>query len=490
MPIAVRQLATVVALVPMIRLVRPMVNEAVASVIYSLGFLFTVDNLRQAAGIPVVGQAVLVVESLGGIILLVWSGQHYRRFVMQRAESSRVILLSLARWLVLVVLVVALVAGAAGYMRLARLLTPGVLAGGVMALASLAYLRVVSGVVAVALRLWPLRLLRMVEHHRDLIERRVHHLLFWTALIGWLVRYLNYLGLLDSAWALGQAVLTTKVERGTLSFSVGNVLEFLLTVTFAYLLSRFLRFFLQEDCYPRIDLAPGLSYAVSSLLNYIIVALGFVAGFAVMGVDYSKVSVMAGAFGVGIGFGLQSIVNNFVSGLILLFERPVHVGDAVQLGNLQGRIRRIGIRASVVRTLQGAEIIVPNAQLITEQVTNWTLTDQLRRLDLAVGVNYSAAPKKVIEVLEGVARAHPKVLTDPAPRALFTSYGDSSINFELRAWTEYTDSIQTHSDLAVAVYDAVHDAGFSFPFPQREVRLLGDTDAAPLVAPGDAAKKT
>ena len=185
---------------------------------------------------------------------------------------------------------------------------------------------------------------------------------------------------------------------------------------------------------PRIDLAPGLSYAASSLLNYIILALGFVAALGVLGVDFNKVSVLAGAFGVGIGFGLQSIVNNFVSGLILLFERPIHVGDTVEVGNLQGTVRRIGIRASVIHTGSGADIIVPNSQLVTDKVTNWTLSDRLRRVDLPVGVNYGADPKKVIELLEQVGRAHPDVLPEPAPRALFMSYGDSSINFELRVW--------------------------------------------------------
>jgi small-conductance mechanosensitive channel len=173
----------------------------------------------------------------------------------------------------------------------------------------------------------------------------------------------------------------------------------------------------------------------------------------------------------------------------LLFERPIHVGDTVQVGSLQGRVRRIGIRASVVRTAQGAEIIVPNAQLITEQVTNWTLSDQLRRLDLPVGVNYGAEPKKVIELLETAAGAHPKVLQDPAPRGLFMSYGDSSINFELRAWTEQANSMQVHSDLTVAIYDAIYAAGMSFPFPQREVRVLSDHDAAEAVPASNAAKK-
>jgi potassium efflux system protein len=232
---------------------------------------------------------------------------------------------------------------------------------------------------------------------------------------------------------------------------------------------------LQEDVYPRINLAPGLSYAASSLLNYIILALGFVAGLGVLGVDFSKVSILAGAFGVGIGFGLQSIVNNFVSGLILLFERPIHVGDTIEVSSLQGIVRRIGIRASVIHTGVGADIIVPNSQLVTDKVTNWTLSDRLRRVDLPIGINYGADPKKVIELLEQAARLHPEVLREPAPRALFMGYGDSAINFELRVWpTHFNQATQVRSDLAAAVYDAVNAAGMSFPFPQREIRLLHD----------------
>jgi small-conductance mechanosensitive channel len=271
--------------------------------------------------------------------------------------------------------------------------------------------------------------------------------------------------------------------------SVGSIIEFILAVWLAYLLSRFLRFVLQEDVYPRIDLAPGLSYAVSSLLNYIVLALGFVAGLGVLGVDFSNVSILAGAFGVGIGFGLQSIVNNFVSGLILLFERPIHVGDTVEVGNLQGTVRRIGIRASVIHTGAGADIIVPNSQLVTDRVTNWTFNDRMRRVDLAVGVNYGAEPKKVIKLLEQVARAHPDVLRDPAPHALFTSYGDSSINFELRVWPrQFNLSAEVKSDLAAAVYEAVYAAGWSFPFPQREIRLLRDGKDALVQGPATVVK--
>ena len=147
-------------------------------------------------------------------------------------------------------------------------------------------------------------------------------------------------------------------------------------------------------------------------------------------------SPIAEALGVGNGFALQSVVSSFVSGLILLFERPIHVGDTIEVGSLLGEVRRIGIRASTVRTRQGPDIIIPNAQLVTEEVTNWTLGNQLRRIDLAVGVNYGAVPKKVIEVLEAVALGHPQVLRNPKPRGLFVGFGDSSISLELRAWMD------------------------------------------------------
>jgi small-conductance mechanosensitive channel len=333
----------------------------------------------------------------------------------------------------------------------------------------------------------------MVEHHRELLARRIYGFLVWAAILGWGARYLAYLGLLDPTWESVQSALAAKIERGSISITVGSVVEFLGVVFAAHLLSRFIRFVLQEDVYPRIDLAPGLSYAVSSLLNYIIIALGFVAGLGLLGVDFSKVGILAGAFGVGIGFGLQSIVNNFVSGLILLFERPIHVGDIVEVGSLQGTVRRIGIRASVVHTMAGADIVVPNSQLVTDKVTNWTLSDRLRRIDLPVGVNYGADPKRVIELLEQVARAHPHVLAEPAPRAFLIGYGDSSINFELRVWlAQFHPLTQIRSELAVAVFDAVKGTpDVSFPFPQREVRILSDlaAESTAVLAKSDDKKK-
>jgi potassium-dependent mechanosensitive channel len=488
-PATIKALFGILAIAPMIRLTKPVIDQRLVPGLYALWVLFAADAIRQVfAGRPLIGQAILVFEALLGIIVLGWSlhSGPLRTDAARTTGPDRTSVFRVIGGLILFALVCSLVAAATGYLRISRILGAEIIAGGIVGLTLYTSIRVLAGMIAFAFRVWPLRLLNMVEHQRALLEGRTHVLLVWAAVIAWAARSLDYIGLLQPALSLGSTILAIKLERGSISISIADILLFLATLYFAYLLSAFIRFALREDVYPRIGIPRGASYAASSLLNYVILALGFVVALAIIGVDLTRLTVLVGAFGVGIGFGLQSVINNFVSGLILLFERPIHVGDAVEIGDLLGEVRRIGIRASVVRTWHGSDIIVPNADFISKQVTNWTLGDSLRRIDIDVGVNYGAEPKEVIRVLEGVARSHPDVLSNPPPQGLFTGYGDSSINFELRAWTDKFDAWpRIKSDLAVALYDAAHEAGMSFPFPQREVRVLNCPGAEPTAPPVD-----
>lgn len=482
-PLGVKQIFAALALIPMILLARPVVPRSLVSPLYALGVLFALDTLRHAfAGVPpLVGQIITLVESVVGALILarllygIWS--HGTSGEEGRSGWERF------WWLIGTVALLGLTIGGLaslfGYMRLARITTPAILVGSADALWLYATVEVAGAVSAYLLRVWPLRALRMVRSHRKLLDARALQLFVVMAVLTWCSRYLNYLGLWDPVASNVERLLTTRFTMGSFGTSAGDVLAFFLTLVFAYVVSAILRFVLAEEIYPRTGVAAGVSYAASSVIHYMIVVVAFLLALGFLGVTLTQVTVLAGALGVGIGFGLQGMVNNFVSGLILLFERPINVGDAVQVGNLQGWVRRIGIRASIVRTLDGAEIIVPNGQLTTEQVTNWTLSDRQRRIAVTVGLAYGTSAEKAIELLEGVARLHPQVLADPPPRCLFTGYGDSSINFELRAWTEYSTSIPVQSDLTVAVYAAVYAAGMSFPFPQREVRVLSDPPTTP-----------
>ncbi len=482
-PPTVRALFPVLAVVPILRIVQTGVDSRVLRAFWALGGLFALDAILQLFGVArSVNHIIVLIEILGVSVALrkldlLWGQLHSRSNGTSDIRFRAIhIILTLYR----VGLAIAMPAVLIGYPLLAWLLTSGILAGCFFAIALYAIVRVADGVVWLALNSRPLGSLQIVSRFHEVFERRIHRVLVWLAIGGWVSRSLDFIGLLQPALALGSATFGARLRIGSLSISVENVLAFILTVVAAYLTSAFIRFVLREDLYQRIGVDRGSSYAISRLLHYTILGLGFVLGVVALGVNLTQVSILAGALGVGIGFGLQSVVNNFVSGLILLFERPIHVGDTIQIGELLAEVRRIGIRASTVRTRQGADIIVPNAQLITERVTNWTLSDRLRRIDLPVGLNYGADPRKVIQLLEEVARRQPNVLQRPAPRCLFIGYGDSSINFQLRAWTDHFDDWQSiSSELASAVYDAVNEAGFQFPFPQREIRVLRDADTCP-----------
>jgi small-conductance mechanosensitive channel len=248
-----------------------------------------------------------------------------------------------------------------------------------------------------------------------------------------------------------RAVLTATWQARSFKISLGDILAFAVTIWAAVLFSRMLRFLLDEEVYPRVQLAPGLDYSISKMVNYAILLLGFLIGVTMLGFDLTHLTILVSAFGVGVGFGLQNIVNNFVSGIILLFERPIKIGDVVQISAGEGVVTRIGIRASIVRLGNGAEIIVPNASFISDPVINWTLSNRLRRIDLTFAVEAGAEPRQVMDVLKAAAQAQPRVSKDPPPEALLAGFDGGSLTFELRAWTDQPQDWSTiRSDLALA----------------------------------------
>jgi len=484
LPATIRGTLQVFALAPIIILIRPVIPDRIRPILYAIAFLLTLDVIRDIFfAEQLLGQLFLIVESVAGIAMIIG----VRRSILTSPDymtgSTVLHLLQPLAFLVLLLFTIGFAAAVSGHVRLALTIIPGIISFSVMAMAMFAALRVLFGFVAYAFQVRPLNMLHMVQCHRPLLEKRAYRVLFFAAMAGWIVRHLGYMGLLEPVLSAGAKVFASRLEHGTLSISLADLVFFILTVWATYLLSSFIRFVLSEDVYPRIRVAKGKSFAVSSLLHYLILATGFTIAIGVLGVDLTKFSVLTGALGIGIGFGLQGVVNNFVSGLILLFERPIQVGDTIEVGSLIGNVRKIGIRASTVRTRQGSDIIVPNSQLVTEEVTNWTFGDQMKRIDLPVGVSYTSSPNNVIELLSTVARQHPDVLQDPSPQSIFIGFGDSAINFEVRVWTECIDDwVRVRSELATAVFDAVRAAGLTFPFPQREVRLLNSSESGDNVS--------
>jgi potassium efflux system protein len=202
-----------------------------------------------------------------------------------------------------------------------------------------------------------------------------------------------------------------------------------------------------------------------------VLLLGFFFTLAAAGIQLDRLTVLAGALGVGIGFGLQNVVQNFVAGILLLFGGPIKIGDKIQIGELTGEVRAIGFRASTVRTYQGAEVIVPNSKLVADQVVNWTLSDQKRRIEIDIGVEYGTDPERVLDLLKQVGRQHPKVLNEPAPAALFVRHGDNSLDFQLLVWSTFDDAGGVKSELTTAINRQLVHEKIGMPFPQRDLNL-------------------
>ncbi len=278
---------------------------------------------------------------------------------------------------------------------------------------------------------------------------------------------------------------------GSVNMSVANLIAFAIGVVIAVSVARFIRFALDEDIFPRLKVASGKAGAASRLIYYVLLVLGFLFALASAGFELSQLTLLISALGIGIGFGLQGIVNNFVSGLVVAFERPFQVGDMIEVGPLMGRVRTIGLRASTIRTYDGAELIVPNANLISGELINWTLSDRKRRIDIPVDVAYGSDMQQVREILTKVAAEHPNAMDDPEPWALFRGFGDDGLKFELRFWTPDADErLRTFSEVALQINAEFEAAGIRIPFPQRDLHLRTTSDEVRKALQGKTPKSS
>jgi potassium-dependent mechanosensitive channel len=268
----------------------------------------------------------------------------------------------------------------------------------------------------------------------------------------------------------------------SVTFSLGTILAAAALLLVGLLATRAVQRWLGQRFLPRTGLEPGLQHSISAILGYVGVIAAIALALGELGIDLQKIAFIAGALSVGIGFGLQSIVSNFVSGLILLAERPIRVGDSIVVKGEEGWVRRISVRATEIETFERASVIIPNSELITGVVKNWTHANTMGRIILKVGVDYASDPEQVRDLLMECARAHPQVVDNPVPRVLLLAFGDNALEFELRCVVaDFDRSLIVKSDLYFAILKRLRSAGIRIPAPQREVRLLGEV-AAPAPA--------
>jgi len=374
--------------------------------------------------------------------------------------------------ILLVALLSAFYANVVGHVGLARSLRDGVVSSMGFAILYVTVFHVLFGLLVILLRSTGGQFSLIVQKRRESLEQLLYSLLRGLAVIGWLVAVLFSFGIDDQLPVVTQKIMTANITVGEAHISTGALVTAVLCLFATFVGIRILRVLLDDEILPRLRIAQGVAYAISMLSRYVVAIVGFLFALSAAGIDLSKMTILAGAVGVGIGFGLQNIVNNFVSGLILLIEQPIHVGDLVETKSASGVVKHIGIRASTITTSHGADVIVPNGQLLALDLMNWTRSNRSRRIDITLGVEYGSDPQKVQQLLVDSVKDHTMVRSQPAPVAFFMGFGESALDFRVQMWvTDASDATSISSDLRNSILANLIANGINIPFPQRDLWL-------------------
>ena len=267
-----------------------------------------------------------------------------------------------------------------------------------------------------------------------------------------------------------------KLDDGK-SFTLGLLIQLIFYAVIAYIFGRLISRLIEKTILSRFKFDRGTKEAISSVIGYLIAGIGFLIVLRGAGIDISSLTVIAGVLGIGIGLGFQNIASNFISGITILFEQPLKVGDLVEVDDLKGIVEKISIRSTVVRTLDNIFVIVPNTSFIENNIINWSYRDQKCRVHIPVGVAYGTDTTLVTEALLAAARRHPRVLSQPTPKVWFKEFGDSSLNFELLVWVDNPPSIpQFKSDLNFSIETELNIRDINIPFPQRDLHIKNPQD--------------
>ncbi|MCA9471699.1 MAG: mechanosensitive ion channel [Nitrospirales bacterium] len=264
--------------------------------------------------------------------------------------------------------------------------------------------------------------------------------------------------------------------------TISSLFIFCAVIGLGVVVSKLVRAFLERRVLSRMELSAGTHYTLIRIAQYLLWVLAGVIAFQFIGIDLSSIAVLFGFLSVGIGFGLQNLTSNFIAGLMLLFERPIVVGDRVTVGGIEGDVIEINIRSTTIRSLNHMSIIVPNSEFISGTVTNWSHGDPRTRVEIDVGVSYSSDLRVVLQALLEAGTEHPHVLQDPKPKAWLMSFGDSAWNMRLLVWLDSPkDRAQVISDVNCAIVEKFREYHVEIPFPQRDIHVRDLPASLPAV---------
>lgn len=480
-PLLLHQFAMLLALIPVLRMLPPEARGLFGAWPMAVTAFYLLQRLEfLLLANPSLYRWYLFGLAMLAMLLTLWLLWRAHR-VRGAAPATRALRwLRIGAWIGAAVLAVSALSNLFGNVSLAETLVSALIDSGYIALALYAGVNVASALAHAGLHLAAGAGVRVVGDSAEAIARIVARGLAIAALLGWLVFTMQQFRIWRPAYSLARDVLQHAFTFGEISISLGNVLVFAIAVVVAFLAARAVRYLLRHEVLPKMSLPRGVDNSVASLSYYAMLMLGLLLALSAAGFKVGQLAFVFGALGVGIGLGLQDVVKNFVSGLILMFERPIQPGDVVDVSGTNGTVRMIGMRSTTISTFEGADVVVPNGMLLSEKLTNWTLLDRRRRLEVPVGVAYGSDVPAVMALLRETVAGTRGVAISPAPAVLFTGLGASALEFSVRAWThEYDDWVLIRSDLVSRIHAALVGAGIEIPFPQQDLHLRGVPEGWP-----------
>lgn len=439
------------------------------NVFLTLLFLAYVIHVFQEY-VGVVGKEIRWLMLLNAVMLII--AFIYGKKVINKSSSHfnhlhRVFKIAAPVYLTL--LVIAMIANIIGMTALSRLLVVGVLTSTLLGLIVYITVKVLSSLIII---LFKLRISSNIETITTIVNathKRIQPILTWIGFFVWLNFTIKGFDLYNTMSSKLNELMVLKWEIGESVISLGGILAFLGILIITLLIAKLIANILQDDWMIKV-LPRGLASGISLLLRIIVVSIGFYIAITAAGLDLSKLGFIIGALGVGIGFGLQSVVLNFISGLILAFERPINIGDSIKVDQEFGVVTNIGVRSSTIRSYSGYESIIPNGDLVSKKVNNYTLANRDRRSDIIMKTAPSVEPEKIIELFNKIASSHPNIFEEPVPQTFFHGYDpEGYLSFTLIYWCTFSDTLKTDSAIALEIFTALKERGIQAPAPVRRI---------------------
>lgn len=465
-PLSAKQFQMLFLLFPIFRIFQTLVSKRALNCFYiyfSLYFLSIVED--NATGYELDGRvfSLILSASLAVFIYYMVKNRLFDDFVKPFLLKYVYKILSVS----ILFLVISIGADIYGATLLASRITSSIFVSLYSSIIFYVLTTVLAGYIIILLRRRISSASNMLEQFSRKIERTTVILIKIMMTFWWFIVLTKAIGINSYIVAAKNDLLSLSWVIGNTTISVQSIFDFIIIILGTWFLAKLTRVVLEVEVFSRYKFPRGFPTAITTILNYVIVISGTFIALSSLGITSDQFALVFGALGVGIGFGMRNIVANFISGIIMVFERPIQIGDTIEINNTMGKVQGIGTRSSTIKTFDGSEVIIPNADFIAKEITNWTLSDERRRKTLVFKVAQNSDIHQVLSIMDSVASSHPNVLTDPKPMATFVNFGEYYLEFKLYFWL-HENLIMAQSDITIGIYETLQEAGIKMPLPKQE----------------------